>query len=119
MDELREARKAAERIRDECVEFGALYPDVPLRTIPDDVWEDIRRGIPIAAAYALSERRRAYTEQIADAVNKQNASRSSGAVGGEAPSFYSANEVRAMSPAEVRENYRKILLSMPKWKGSV
>lgn len=119
MTELQEARAAAQRIRDEYAEFGTLYPDVSVQSIPDDAWEDIRRGIPIAAAYALAERRRAHTAEVADEANKRNANRSSGEVSGEAPSFFTAREVRAMTPAEVRENYRKILLSMPKWAPSV
>ncbi len=105
-----DARIAAER-----AEFAALYPQTPLTALPDAVWEDVRRGIPLAAAYALSERRRTQTEAIAAHTNRVNRSRSSGEVGQNAPTFFSASEVRAMSAEEVRRNYPAILRSMREW----
>ena len=52
----------------------------------------------------------------ADEINRRNASRSAGRAGNNpAPEYYSPDEVRAMSPKEVRENYKKIRASMQKW----
>ena len=52
----------------------------------------------------------------ADEVNRRNASLSAGRVGSNvAPEYYTPDEVRAMSPSEVRENYAKIRASMKKW----
>lgn len=52
----------------------------------------------------------------ADEVNTRNASLSAGRVGTNlAPEYYTPDEVRAMSPAEVRENYERIRASMKKW----
>ena len=52
----------------------------------------------------------------ADEINRRNAARSAGHVGTNvAPEYYTPDEVRAMSPAEVRENYEKIRASMKKW----
>ena len=96
-------------------EFRALFPAVPLSSLPDRVWEDVRRGIPLPAAVALSEHRRALAEQQAEAANRTNRERSCGSVRGEAADLLSAREVRAMSPAEVREHYEQIMRSMPKW----
>ena len=55
----------------------------------------------------------------ADEVNRRNASRSAGRVGTNiAPEYYTPDEVRAMSPSEVRENYQKIRASMKKWSST-
>ena len=99
----------------ECAEFQELYPSTPVSSLPDSVWEDIRRGIPMAAAYALAERRRAITEEKADAQNRALSRLSAGAVEGTIPEYFSPSEVRAMTPSEVRANYKKIMRSMEKW----
>lgn len=52
----------------------------------------------------------------ADEINRRNAARSAGRAGTNAsPEYYSPDEVRAMSAAQVRENYQKIRASMKKW----
>ena len=65
----------------------------------------------------LSELRRELDlRRRADEVNRRNASLSAGRVGTNvAPEYYTPDEVRAMSPSEVRENYEKIRASMKKW----
>ena len=99
----------------ECEEFRTLYPQASLADLPDCVWEDVKQGIPIAAAYALAERRRAYTESLAAVANQKGRQCSSGALASTDPDYFSPGEVRAMSQAEVRANYQKIMRSMPKW----
>ena len=110
-------RQTAEEIRmeRECDEFSQLYPNTPLESLPDSVWSDVRRGIPIAAAYALAERRKLCDRQLADQINAQNQMRSAGSLNGTQDNYFSPAEVREMSPAEVRKNYQKIMQSMPKW----
>ena len=65
----------------------------------------------------LSELRRELDlRRRADEVNTRNATLSAGRVGTSlAPEYYTPDEVRAMSQAEVRENYEKIRASMKKW----
>lgn len=104
-----------QRFRREWEEFGTLYPGIPLQTLPDAVWDDVERGVPIAAAFALSERRKLRVAEIADASNRENSARTSGALSGNDPEYFSPEEVRAMSQKEVRDNYQKIMRSMQKW----
>ncbi|MBQ8431388.1 MAG: hypothetical protein IJX28_00740 [Clostridia bacterium] len=104
------------RMGQECEEFGVLYPEVSFATLPDSVWEDVRHGIPLAAAYALAERRRSHTAQSALQSNQQNATRSAGALEGTQADYFSPAEVRAMNQSEVRANYHKIMQSMQKWR---
>lgn len=103
------------RLGAECEEFSTLFPGTALTAIPEDVWKDVHRGIPLAAAYALTERRRAVREQIAAESNLENKQRSAGAVTGEPEDFFSPTEVRQMSQREVRSNYEAIIRSMKKW----
>lgn len=96
-------------------EFRELYPDVTFEEIPDDVMESVRSGIPLSAAYALSERRRMLREARAKELNQRNTERSSGALGIAETVLFTPAEVRAMSREEVRKNYDKILKSMQSW----
>ncbi len=104
------------RVSQECSEFSALFPDTPLSDLPDCVWESVKNGVPIAAAYALERHRHAMAEARAEQALQRNRERSAGAVGQPEDEYFSPAEVRAMSQAEVRRNYQKIMLSMQKWK---
>ena len=116
LKELLEKRDAqAARMEKELDEFTALYPHISTRTLPDSVWEDVARGVPIAAAYALAERRRLREAEIANETNQINTARSCGALTGTESDYFSPSEVRSMTPSEVRSNYNKILYSMQKW----
>lgn len=103
------------RLGRECEEFQALYPEASLTDLDDGIWEDVRRGVPIAAAFALAERKRSRTEELALESNQANQRRSSGAVSGIENDYFSPAEVRAMSRHEVRKNYQKIVRSMKAW----
>ena len=96
-------------------QFRALYPDVSEDAIPDAVWEEARGGLPFEAAYALYERREALRRTAAEAVNKKNAQGAWGRADAEADGFLSPDEVREMTPEEVRANLARITASMKHW----
>ena len=104
-----------ERLEREYTEFAILYPEVSLASIPPDVQEAVASGTPLAAAYALSERRRQLEQAQAAQINHTNRMRSSGALRSTENLEFSPAEVRAMTPEEVRENLPKIMRSMQKW----
>lgn len=104
------------RVGLECSEFSELFPNTSLSDLPDCVWESVKGGVPVAAAYALEQRRRAVAEARAEQLLQKNRERSTGAVGQPEQEYFSPDEVRAMSQAEVRNHYQKIMLSMQKWK---
>ncbi len=114
-EELTRKEAVSFRLGRECAEFRDLYPETPLSSVPDEVWNAVRDGVPLPAAFALAERRRERLEQAAKDSNRRNLARSSGELGQEAPGYFSPEEVRRMSRDEVRENYSNILLSMQKW----
>ena len=96
-------------------QFRSLYPDVSEEGIPDAVWEEARKGLPLEAAYALYERREALRRTAAEAVNKRNAAGAWGRADTEADGFLSPDEVREMTPEEVRANLARITASMKHW----
>ncbi len=114
--ELEENRKSFERMSREIGEFSEVFPEKSVNQIPDSVWESVRAGIPLAAAYALYERKNAVRADAACRINERNGNISTGSVGrASTENFYTPDEVRAMSQSEVRKNYSKILESMKKW----
>ena len=100
----------------EIKEFAAIFGADSVSKIPDEVWESTGRGVPLAAAYALYEKKEAQRAEMAERVNKKNASMSAGAIKNATnPEFFSPSEVRAMSAKEVKKNYNRIIESMKKW----
>ncbi len=104
-----------EKIDAEASMFNELFPDVDRETIPDTVREEAEtRGIPLVAAYAMYERRRQLAAATAQMRNQINAGRSSGPLG-KADNFgeaLSIEQIRAMSPAEVRRHYKQIMKTL-------
>ena len=103
------------RIGDEYTEFQTLFPQTELASLSDATWEDVKRGVPLAAAYALAEKRRLFLEEKASKSNFENQKKAFGALSGSENEYFSSQEVRAMSQEEVRANYHKIMKSMQKW----
>ena len=114
-EDLTRKQEVTLRLGRECAEFRDLYPDVPLSAIPDEAWDAVRSGVPLSAAFALAERKRARLEETAKESNLRNRSRSAGEVSQETSGYFSYDEVKNMSRTEIRENYNNILLSMQKW----
>ena len=105
-----------ERLTRELGEFTELFPETPPSAIPEEIWEEVRRGIPLAAAFALREKKEQMRMAKIGEINKQNTLRSPGMAGvGTAGEYFTPDEVRAMSRGEVKANYEKIIASMKKW----
>ena len=113
--ELESRDRALARMHDELSEFSELYPDRVLTSLPNEVWEGVRAGLPLAASVAYCEAKQRRREAIAAEVNRRNSAASSGSVDGADVEFYSPDEVRAMNAAQVRQNYSKIIDSMKLW----
>lgn len=117
---LREALSAKDAEQEKAIrelgEFNRLFPEVPLQSVPDQVWHNVNEGIPLSAAYALYEKKQHMDAARAEQINRQNASRSAGRAGrNTAGEYFSPDEVRAMSQKQVHENYAKIVASMKTW----
>ena len=114
--ELAESRAFYSRLEGECAEFSELYPGVSLSSLPDSIWQSVKKGVPLAAVYALEVRKAELDTLRAQKINTLNRNMSSGALEGDSRSdYFTPDQVRAMSAAEVRANYTKIVNSMSKW----
>ena len=116
IEKLEELKRSQNRILAEIGDFVSLFPEIPIEEIPDTVWESVKQGAPLAASYALYEKRMvAEAKRIAE-INAKNAKKSPGAAGKDtAGEYFSPEDVRRMSRAEVHANYSKIKDSMKKW----
>lgn len=113
---LRDARMhQEERVTREYDEFCDLYPEVPLSSLPQEIWQDVKKGTSLAAAYALAEKKKTVALKKATESNISNRARSAGAVNNAESIEFSPAEVRAMTSQEVRANLSKIMRSMQKW----
>ena len=112
-DALDESNK---RMLRECEEFREYFPDSELSSVPDEVWESVKGGVPLAAAYALYSRKNELHKNRINEINQRNKDMSAGSVkrGGE-DKFYSPSEVRAMTREQVKSNYTDIIESMRHW----
>lgn len=116
ISELEAERDTQARLVREMSDFSALFPEVDVKCIPDSVWDQVKSGTPLAASYALYEKRIRAEEAKISRINASNATHSAGVAGKDTASeYFSPDEVRKMSPAEVHANYRKIKESMKKW----
>lgn len=114
--QLEEKEREQAKAMQELEEFHRLFPHVPIRTIPQSVWNNRQNGIPLNAAYALYECEQARQFALAESVNRSNADRSAGQAGTHtAKEYFSADEVRAMTPQQVHEQYAVIRRSMQSW----
>ena len=112
---LEELREKSMKMFQEFDEFVSLFPEQRIENLPDEVWNEAKRGASLAAAYALYEKRREAKERLASQVNAKNAALSAGKAGEAANEYFSYEQVKGMSQAEVRKNYSKIRESMKKW----
>ena len=100
-----------ERYAAEFAEFRREFSEVPLGKVSDEVWDQVRAGVPLAAAYALAEHRAA--KQAGTSYRETYAWHSLS--GGTDEGLFSPAEVRAMSQGEVRLHYDRIVESMKRW----
>lgn len=113
---LEKKKKECERVFLELAEFAKIFPKRAIESIPDEVWDSMKDGVPLSAAYALYEKQREADEYNIREVNRLNAERSAGAISSGADGgYYSPDEVRKMTADEVKKNYNLIIESMKKW----
>ncbi len=115
LDERNAKLTKMERIEQQYVEFSTLYPDTPIASLSEEVWQGVKDGNSLAAAFALAEHRLALSKKKASQSNAENRARSAGSAMSAESVEFSPAEVRAMTSSEVRANLSKIMRSMQKW----
>ena len=104
----------AERLRNEGDELKLLFPEADVETLPDEVNADWEKGIPLAAAYSLWDKRRQVAKANADAANRLNAEGSPGPIenDGAANGHFTLDDIRRMPREEVRNYLDRIYKSL-------
>lgn len=101
------------RFDTETEEFFEKYPDEDIDGIPERVWESVKKGRNLSAAYAEYAEEKKKAEAEAELINEQNAANSSGRIGERpARAVYTAKEVASMSADMIKANYDDIIESM-------
>lgn len=114
--ELEQARDTQEKMLGQLSDFASLFPAVDIDTVPESVWESVKKGTSLAAAYALYEKRMEAERVKIERINSINSLKSAGAAGkNTANEYFTPDDVKKMSRAEVRSNFSKIKKSMAKW----
>ena len=117
LESYKKAKAHQEKIAEQLNEFSELFPSIAIKAIPDEVWESVKLGNTLAASYAIYEKRITEAARRIEEINKKNAALAAGIAGkNSSDEFFSADEVRKMSPSEVRANFAKIRKSMETWK---
>ncbi len=106
-----------EKLNAEIKRFRALFPEVGAEDIPDAVWEDMQKGIPLPYSYALYLVTEGNGNAYANGVNERNGSAALPPVNNEeGDGELTMEEVEAMSPDAVKRSFPQILRSLGKWK---
>ncbi len=117
---MRENKRKAEKetvLANEVKRFRELFPDVDAGSIPESVWADMEKGIPLSYAYAFYALTGESNEAYAQSVNERNSHSAPPAVTESADEGeISMDEVEGMSASAVKKNYPRILRSISKWK---
>ncbi len=106
-----------ERADREAADFAEYFPSVSREEIPDAVREHAdRENLPLVAAYALYARKLELAARHAQDVAKRSAEHSVGPVSGSSreADYFTMEQIRAMTPKEVRKHYKTIMKSLNK-----
>lgn len=115
-ERIAEKQAQTEKISAELGAFAEYFPDVELKSIPEEVWDEVKSGNSLSAAYALYTHKTRQSEKIMREQNEKNAYFSAGRVGkNTANEYFTPDDVKKMSGSEVKANYSKIIASMKKW----
>ena len=104
------------RMLKELKEFQEYFPEVDIRAISDEVWEQVKNGASLSASFALNLRKIEIERKKVNDFNEKNRRMSTGSlIQGDGENYYSPSEVKRMTPAQVKAHYDDIVESMRHW----
>ena len=126
-NELTEEQKQA-RVNEEITEFSSQYPDVNVSELFENesfmnFAGEYLGKVPLTVAYGMYQKSASFKQAQDDAITKRatqlaNSQASVGALStaGQAnDGYFTEEQVRKMSPAEIKKNYEKIRESQARW----
>ncbi len=114
---LKKALAESERRSNEHAIFKELFPGDDEKDLPDEVIGFAEeKALPLYAAYAVFRRKRERAAETAREKQLGNSMKSAGSLGGGAipERLFSEEEIRTMTPQQVRRNYKQIIKSLRK-----
>ncbi len=113
----RKTKKEQDAVTKDVDEFRKLFPDVTPTDIPEEVWEKVAAGTPLAAAYAIYVCGEGNKDKKAMLVNAENEKRSAPAgKEADAEQTFTPEQVEGMSDESVKKNFKNIIRSLKNWK---
>ena len=116
IEEYRLEKEVKKNLESELKILFELFPDINVDDIPDEVFEKSDNGKSLAAQYALyylkeekkkAEQKEKEEENLKAATpDVKNATQDA---------YFTPDDVRGMTEAEIRRNYKTIMKSMEKW----
>lgn|GEM_PF-1121563 len=107
-------------VREDVSRLREIFPSLGRDDIPDEVWDRVEKGESLSGAYALwflsGIKKKAQIDLVNSEVSKKAPPRMRHD-GGDGD-YFSPEEVKSMTQAQVRKNYDAILRSMDKWNRS-
>ncbi len=116
--EATEKTEDSDKLKQDINELLELFPKLKANAVPDEVWDRVREGDSLCAAYCLWVVKNAKEQlRIRDVNDKRShAAPPPVADKGEGEEFFTRDTVKNMSPQQVRKNFKAILNSMDRWK---
>jgi len=117
---LRHEDETRKRFTEESEELLLLFPEAQTDALPEEVKANWEKGMLLAAAYALWDKRRILAETNAEASNRLNAAASPGPVtnDGSGEGNFTLEEIKRMPGSEVRKYLERIYRSLEKTKNN-
>ncbi len=111
---LKTEREREERFRNAAQALCALFPGCDTASLPEEVMADYEKGVPLDAAYALWDRKRAVRESAQRESDRINAEASTGEIAGDGQGdgSFTLDEIRRMPRSEVRRCLDRICRSL-------
>ncbi len=105
-------------VKEDIKRLKETFPDIKQEDIPNEVWESVKKGESLSGAYALYFVKQLKAKADIERINELNRKKAPPKIkhdGGD-ETYFSPEEVRSMSEAQVRKHYNAILASMDNWK---
>ena len=111
---LKAEREREEKFRTEAAALCTLFPECDAAALPGEVLADYGKGVPLDAAYALWDRKRALRELSERESDRLNAEASTGELtgDGQGDGSFTLDEIRRMPRNEVRRYLDRIYRSL-------
>ena len=117
LEAFRLEKRVKKNLEEEIKKLFELFPDFDVESIPDEIFDKCEDGSRLAAEYALwylTEEKKKGEQQKKEEENMKSAPPN--VKDSSEPTYFTPEQVRAMSEEEIRKNYKTIMNSMEKWK---